>query len=1023
MTELSLVGKRVQDLGLSKFDVFASPAQTEQQDTSLFNLASSIIEESPPIKIGKGAVQIGYNLINDDSPKIDAFEKWKSSGLSDTYFDQAMNVSTENEWQQFIQDTKKEEKNNTVVSNYGLAGTAAKFVANVALDPTTYATFGLGSMLKAGMSTPAAFAISGASGGAAYTGQQKIMNQYDDVSADLIINPMAGAIVGGLLGKGIDTFSNLRKKNIVKKDFQQLSNAVLSETKSPITPQSVGAAVVDKSDYRIGGNIVSRALNKAVSIVSPRARGQAATSKTTAELYGKMMGTSAKTKSNMEELVASKTSFGEETEKLRQQMVGRMRQSSDNLSSLAKAGHKIDETKFDEAARIMWSGENPDLDSIDPVIREILDLHGEYLNLKNLMIAERVPNFTSRKDYGVPVIISPSKATQKIDDLVERNVARIKEKQATAAQRIDQIQNHIDDLLKNYSRENISEPLSRMEEELDLLKNLSRASDDEIRDDAILMAQQMADGRSNEIHMLPPDQAKKLKPKFFDSRYINPLDYLDVLETNPYVLMGRYIDEVSPHIAFNRVFPEQKITSVVEDYKNKMTNEINDAITSGNKKLADKLTKESNTAIADIMNAFDTETGMYAAKAVAQVGDFAPYLNAMSNITNITMLGGQVMGSVSEVAAIALHHGLGSAGLQVSKALAAFASDLSIASVARKEAGYAGVGLELAKNKLLNDILSNEILSAEIGGKVGKVIHKGNVLFQRANLSVYYDTINRTASFIVQQGVMKERLSKFSKLSKEELADLAYLGIDKSNYQKIVDQLKKYGNDTQGVFFSNADQWDDISARETWINAIRKDNRRTSVQVDLGDTPFFFRTPIGKNMFKFKSWSIAATQKYLIQSSQKGVGALPAIGAMVAFSGAVDYLYNKSQGKEVSTDPDELLWAGINRSGILGVLPEVGGSALVNNLAGIKSGGARVYDYNSAASILAGPTGSMAEDIFNVLPIPKMQDDGTYSAPYTNKKGELKESSVNSFIDLMPLPLVKPYLKGYGTPFLINETE
>lgn len=802
-----------------------------------------------------------------------------------------------------------------------------------------------------------------------------------------------------------------------------MSNDVLSPTNTAPEPLNLSAAATKNADYRIGGNIVARALNKAISIASPRARGQSAISKTTAEIYGKMFGTSARTKSNIEELKASGASFGEETEKIRQQAIGRMRNFSDRLSSLQKSGHAIDETKFDEAARIMWSGiDNVDLEKVDPVVREILDFHQEYKNIKELMISEKVPNFSSREDYGVPVIVSPAKATQKIKEVTDKNFFTLKEKQAIASQQIAKIEADIKDLLQKYSKENIAVPLAKMEEELEYLRNLTRASDEEIMDDAILMANQMATGRGNELHLLPEDQAKKLKPKFFDSRYINPLDYIDVLETNPYILLGRYIDEVAPHIAFNRVFPEQKISSLLEEYSSRMKNEINDALTSGDKKLADKLTKESNKALADIANGFDTETGMYSAKAVAQVGELAPYLNGMSNITNMAMLGGQVAGSVSEVSAIALHHGLGDSGLALTKALKSFASDPSLVSVARKEAGYAGVGLELAKNKILSDMIGHELSAAEVGGKAGKFIHKGNVLFQRGNLSVYYDSVNRAFGFIVQQSIIKERLLKFNKLSKEELSDLAYLGIDKSNYKKINEQLKKFGEDREGIFISNADKWDDLTTREIWINALRKDNRRTSVQADLGDVPFFFRTPIGKNMFKFKSWSIAATQKYLIQSSQKGAGALPAIGLMIGFSGAVDVLYNKSQGKDVSMDADELLWAGINRSGLLGVFPETGGSSLINKLAGIKSGGARVYDYNSAASIIAGPTGSLAEDVFGVLPIPKMGEDSKYKSPYKTKDGKIKESSVNHLIDLLPLPLVKPYLKGYGTPTLINET-
>ena len=144
---------------------------------------------------------------------------------------------------------------------------------------------------------------------------------------------------------------------------------------------------------------------------------------------------------------------------------------------------------------------------------------------------------------------------------------------------------------------------------------------------------------------------------------------------------------------------------------------------------------------------------------------------------------------------------------------------------------------------------------------------------------------------------------------------------------------------------------------------------------------------------------------------------------MVLTSGAIDVLYNKSQGKDVSTDPDELLWAAINRSGMLGVIPEAGGSFLLNRVAGIQSGGARVYNYNDIQSIAAGPVGSFANDLLKTAPIPKSQDDGSYKSPYTDKKGNIKESSVNHLLNVLPIPLVKTYLKAYGTPALINSDE
>jgi len=1035
LSSLILEAQDVQDENLKQYDATSEINPIKPQATSsALDLAKATIEETPAYLWGKAISNFQNRVVfGENSPKVNGFEKWKQAQLPDKYFDDAIEIENQVEWDQFISRVAETENRNKIFNDYGLTGTALKFTANVAGDPTTYATFGTGMMLKAGAAPVKAYAASGAAAGAAVSLSQEIGSPEENNAFTTTANIAGGAVIGGLLGKGVETWSTLATKNIIpQKDFYSFSNESLTKAANPaqLTAQDLSAMAAKTDDYRIGGNIVSRSLNKALSLISPRARGQAAVDAETANLYGKVLGTSARTKSNIEDQIASGINFGEEVNKLRQQSLAKSRSLGEKLQSLQKSGYVVKEQDYKDAAIALWSNKGLS-DAANPAVKAIYEFADEFKNLRKTMEDEGVKDFVARNDYGLPVIINKEKANQNLDALVSKNLETLKKQRESADEIIAKLEGRLEKinakLKENKSVGKIGITLDKLaknaqdiEDDIAMLKILKHTSDNDLLEEAGVIATSYANGSMQDAALLASG-GKKLKPKFFRERNIDPIEYIDFLETNPALLLNHYINEVSPAIAINRAFPQKTIDDVLQEYAESMDAKIAKAKTSKDDRLASKLENEKKSALRDISTAWATETGTYSAEAVSKVGIYAPFLNALSNFTNITKLGGQVMSSVSEVAAITLHHGLGDAGIGVSKLIKSFVSDPSMASVAKKEAGYFGVGLEVAQNKILMDMMGHEVLHAEIGGKAGRALQKGNAMMQRLNLSVYYDSVVRTAGFLVQQGVIKERLLKFGSLSKDELSDLAYLGIDKNNYRKIIEQLKKHGTEEKGIFLSNADQWDDAVAREIWVNAIRRDNRRTSVQADLGDTPFIFRTPIGKNFFKFKTWSVAATQKYLLQASQRPTKSLPAIGMIVGFSSAVDYFYNKSQGKDVSTDPDELLWAGINRSGILGVLPEAGGSVLVNRLAGIQSGGARIYEYSDVKDVMAGVTGSVIADFFRLAPVPKLDEKaGEYKMPYFDKNGNLKEGPINSLVNLLPIPLVKPYLKEYAVKPLVE---
>lgn len=86
----------------------------------------------------------------------------------------------------------------------------------------------------------------------------------------------------------------------------------------------------------------------------------------------------------------------------------------------------------------------------------------------------------------------------------------------------------------------------------------------------------------------------------------------------------------------------------------------------------------------------------------------------------------------------------------------------------------------------------------------------------------------------------------------------------------------------------------------------------------------------------------------------------------------------------------------------------------MNRLFDIQSGGGRVYEYQDMQGILAGPTGEFLNDTGKVLSaaVPKYDEEtGEYGMTFYDKNGNIKQGVVNSLIDIMPIPLAKPWLK------------
>lgn len=214
---------------------------------------------------------------------------------------------------------------------------------------------------------------------------------------------------------------------------------------------------------------------------------------------------------------------------------------------------------------------------------------------------------------------------------------------------------------------------------------------------------------------------------------------------------------------------------------------------------------------------------------------------------------------------------------------------------------------------------------------------------------------------------------------------LIRLGVDESDAKRIFEQVKKHGRKEGDAWIYNAKNWDDTDLAMTWAGALKKESDRVII-IPGQEKPLFMSSELGKTVFQFKSFMMAATQRIMIAGVQ-GQDAHMIQGAMAMISmGAMTYLFkNMEAGREVNLTPQVLIAEGIDRSGALGVFMEINntlekvsaGHFGLRPMMGIDMPSSRYASRNMSEAI-TGPTfGSTLSTSLRVMTA--LSDEGEWS--------------------------------------------
>ncbi|MBT0456867.1 hypothetical protein [Morganella morganii] len=441
----------------------------------------------------------------------------------------------------------------------------------------------------------------------------------------------------------------------------------------------------------------------------------------------------------------------------------------------------------------------------------------------------------------------------------------------------------------------------------------------------------------------------------------------DFLESDVNYVMENYIRQVAPEIEltkrFGRVDMDGQIKAITEDY-NRL---ISEAATP---KERAKLEKRRDADLRDIRAMRDRLLGTYGAPKdpssfFVRAGCVARHVNFLR------LLGGMTISSLPDMARPIMQHGLRSA----LKPLGKMMTDISKMRIAKADLREMGIGLEYAlssRSKVIADL--NDPYSRRSFLERG--LEWSSQKFGNFTLmNQYTDTMKMWSGLITQSKVLNaaNAIAGGKKLSKKEITKLAHIGIDESMLHRIADQYSRHGEDLDGLLTGHSHLWDDRVVREVFQSAILKDVRTTVITPGIGDTPLMMSSELGKIVMQFKTFFFATHNRALVSGIQSGdasfyYGALLQVG----LGSLVYVLKSMMAGREINTDPANLVKEGLDWSGMMGWLGEP--NNVLENLSGgtygmsAMFGGPPASRYQSRNGIgaLLGPTFDLGGDIKNI---------------------------------------------------------
>lgn len=951
------------------------PSSETQLISEKLTLAPQDIQEEPTLGEITGALFRQENMIGSwlaepvglpdtkDDPDYDAYSRFTEDERNDEAFVMSgMYADNDSELDVLRSQFARERKDRDTIAKGG----ATSFVLGLPVaiaDPISLLSIGgaVANTYRAGKSILSSAAVTGSVVGVETAVQEAALHstQLTRTYGESAVNISAGTLLGGVLGVGVQKLANY---GIDEKAIQDLADVMDPEAKiargenpslSAANVQegydSVGAARTVEGTFEVKGK-VAKALVKALSF-DPLGRTMTSDALVTRRVVNMLA-------ENPVDVDGAPLQSVESLSKIKS---GRLYSSIDNNNTLyseyRKSGGKMKRRQFNESvSRAVRTGES-DIPQVkqsadywrnelyNPLRDEMIDLDMlpegvdvatsvNYLNrvYNKQKIQANLPSFVSKvskwlKDKDETLYQQAKDASEKIDAAEGADAAKL---QAI----IDKAE---------FKKGKDFDPEDYESIATQIAQRINGTPDGRLPYDW-----KMGEGFSSGSGGSSLGGATALRGPLRARKFTIDDDLIEeFLENDIEVLGTRYLQQTGADIELTRKFGSVTLEDEIKQIQDYYTNLMKTA----DGKNAIALGKKMDADIRDIAGMRDRIRGVY---GFQEDNIWTRIGRSTRDLNYLRLLGGVTVSSLPDAARILMAEGFVKT---FSKGLAPLATNTKQFKLAASEAKRYGIGTDVlmsGKSEVIADVgdytQGGTMIERGLSGAANK--------FGRINFLDYWTSGMKQLHAVTMQTSIFDGLSK-GKFDKR----LARLGIDEQSAKDMMAQVRKHGKNEDGVWITNAKNWDRPDLERMWGAAMRKESDRVII-IPGQEKPLFMSSELGKSIGQFRSFILSATQRVLVAGVQgqdhNAMGGMISLVGMGMFS---YYLKQNIAGRETSDDPAEWILEGIDRSGATGILAEIhntvekvsSNSVGLRSLLGISAPASRFVSRSMAESIL-GPT-------------------------------------------------------------------
>ena len=901
-------------------------------------------EEAPSVaEIGK-ALYRQENLVGSlvaqeaglpdtkDDPDFDAYSMFtEDERLDKSFVTQAMYADTEDEVESFRRQYARELKDRDTIARGGATSFLMALPIGVA-DPISLLTIGGATVntYRAGKSILSSGLVTGSLVGAETAVQEAALHstQLTRTYGESAMNVGGAALLGGVLGVAANKLANYGIDEKALNDLEDVMNpeAKIARGENPaLSPEnvaqgydSVGAMRTDTGTYEVKGK-AARAILK-IMPWDPVARTTVSDSIVTRKV------------SNMlaENILQVDSAPLQSAQSLAQIKIGKYYTSLNNNNNLFdqyKKTGKMNQKQFNEAvSRAVRTG-----DSDIPEVKQSAESWRKnlYDPLRDEMIAEDMlpegvdvstsVNYLNRVYNKDKILANRPEFVSRVSKWLEEKDQALYRDAEDAAAKLDAAD--VKAKAKLQAIIDKAEFKKGKDFEAEDYENIAAQISQRIigtPDGRLPYDWKMGDGFSSGRNGSKLEGTALRGPLRQRKFTIDDELIEDFLENDIEVLGMQYYQKTAPDIELKKKFGsvnlEAELKEIQDDFlaMEKKINKRTDLTDAQKEKERIKLGKKQAQAIEDIAGMRDRIRGVY---GFQQDTIFSRIGRATRDLNYLRLMGGVTISSLPDAARVLMAEGFTKT---FSKGLVPLVSNLNTFKVASAEAKRYGVGIDAMGPGGRASVIADVGDYTQGGTMVERGLRTAANKFGRINILDYWTSGVKQLHAVTMQTSIFDGLSK-GKYDKR----LARLGIDKQSAIDMWKQVDKHGKKVDGVWITNAKNWDNPALEEMWGVAVRKESDRV-IPVPGQEKPLFMSREMGKSIMQFRAFTMSSTQRIVVAglqgSDHNTLGGFLAMTSMGMFT---YYLKQKSAGREVTTDPAALIIEGIDRSGAMGTLMEL----------------------------------------------------------------------------------------------------